>query len=436
MGDPGTSLGWQLVEPPAVVADLADRRRARFIAAFSLLLCGATLGFAIPSTGVVRLVLLLMAGLSFAAWRLSRTRAVLLAGLVIVAATGVFPYFGMGSEAATTNAATEVMLLMLVPFIARLSLPLWPFLAMAMGNVVAVTGLLLSNPGIPVSAGLSVGGLVFLESMFIYVYGRIHDRNDEALAAAAAAAAHREQAEALAAANLALRETQAQLVRAGKLTTLGELAASVAHELNTPLMGISMCASFLRDDLPPGPGADMARRISESTEHCARIVEGLLHFGRQGVEPKVWVDLREAHRAALALCATRLEREGARVEVELPEPLWVVADVSALAQVVINLLVNAAQAMSEGGMVRVSGRASEGEVRYEVVDEGPGVDPAIADRVFEPFVSGRATQGALGLGLSISYGIAEDHGGRLEAENPPSGGARFRLALPAAPEPC
>jgi PAS domain S-box-containing protein len=253
--------------------------------------------------------------------------------------------------------------------------------------------------------------------------------------------AHKKEAQELATAYRELKHAQAQLVQAGKLAALGELAGAVAHEINNPLMGVLLCAQLLAEDLDAskrGAAPDLQRwavwvdRVDRAAERCGRIVRSLLDFGRQSSGEKVRMDLRTAVELTVDLVGHRIEMQATTLTVHLPAPLQVIADTHQLGQVVLNLLLNAAQALGRGGEVRVVGEHARGEVRLSVADTGPGIPDSVRQRLFEPFFTTKPQGLGTGLGLSITYGILADHQGRIEVESAPGEGATFTVVLPAA----
>ncbi|BDG09272.1 sensor histidine kinase [Anaeromyxobacter paludicola] len=222
------------------------------------------------------------------------------------------------------------------------------------------------------------------------------------------------------------------VLRADRLATLGGIAAGFAHELGNSLNVIrgftAVALRELPDEHPNRPDLEAVRR---ETQRAAGLLERFLVFARsrdavtqpQSIEPV----LREAVEvvgpaAAQARVATSVE-----VAPDLPE---VNADADMLRQAFLNLCVNALQAMPEGGALRASARAEGGEVLVEVRDSGPGIPPEVAAHVFEPFYTTKAS--GTGLGLAIVRQAAETHGGAVEVESPPGGGALFRMRLPVA----
>ncbi len=229
-----------------------------------------------------------------------------------------------------------------------------------------------------------------------------------------------------------------RLIQQDRLASVGLLAAGVAHEVNTPLTGISSYAQILLEETrADDPRRPLLEKIVRQAERASRIARGLLTLSRpaggraRGRGP---VDLVELAEETAGLLAVHVRRAGATLEVVGEgRGLVVAGDRSRLQQVVMNLLLNALDAVDRGGHVRVV-VAGEGRRRVELVveDDGPGIPEEIRDRVFDPFFTTKKPGEGTGLGLSISYSIVAEHGGEILAERRPGGGTRMRVLLPAA----
>jgi len=238
-------------------------------------------------------------------------------------------------------------------------------------------------------------------------------------------------------ANEILRRAQQQLVMSEKLAAIGELTAGVAHEMNNPIAVIQGNLDVLRDIL--GPAADPVRQeirlIHQQTDRIRQIVTKLLQFARPGEFAGYTekVDVNVVVSDCLVLTRHHLERSAVKVEMRLSAVTAVEINRSELQQVLINLIVNAAQAMTEGGTLTL---ASEDWVEAEVVcgvrlrvrDTGHGIAPENLSSIFDPFFTTKKGSGT-GLGLSISYTIVERYGGRITVDSAPGAGTEFVLHL-------
>ena len=218
-----------------------------------------------------------------------------------------------------------------------------------------------------------------------------------------------------------------------KMAALGLLVSGVAHELNNPLAGIAALSQALIREGTGDAGTDrVLQSIRGEAERAARIVQDLLVFARQRPLQRRETDLNEVVRSALA--GSGVHREWWRADLA-PEPAVVLGDGDQLLQVVLNLVINAEQAMA--GTARPEGSirtwVEERAVCCEVLDRGRGLAPEVVARIFEPFFTTKGVGEGTGLGLSISHGIIRAHGGEIRARNRADGGARFWFELPRGP---
>jgi signal transduction histidine kinase len=226
-----------------------------------------------------------------------------------------------------------------------------------------------------------------------------------------------------------IKDHQERLVQSEKLAGIGRLAAGVAHEINNPLAVILGYANLLQRKAE-GQLADDLRIIEDESLRAKEIVEGLLDLSRPLATAPEPVDLKALCDEALARLTASGQLGGATVEVS--GGARVVGHPQKLRQVVLNLVKNGVEASGPGGRVEVGlAQAADGGAAIQVSDSGPGLPVEAAHRLFEPFFTTKPA--GTGLGLAVSLGIVQAHGGTLEAESPASGGARFVIHLPAAP---
>lgn len=226
-----------------------------------------------------------------------------------------------------------------------------------------------------------------------------------------------------------MKRLQEELVRARSLAVVGELAATVAHEIKNPLAGISGAVQILRDTIPPDDSRrQIVAEILEQIRRLDRIVRDLLIFARPANPVRQEVDLAATFLRAWALVAPPAEAPRVRFGVEGAEGVVVSADPHLLEQVWINLFQNAIEAMSGGGELRVRVVPEAARVRIEVRDTGAGIDPAHVGKVFEPFFSTKVR--GTGLGLAITRKIVEAHGGRIDLSSAPGQGTTVSVEIP------
>jgi len=243
-----------------------------------------------------------------------------------------------------------------------------------------------------------------------------------------------------------LAETQRQLLQSDKLASLGRMAAGVAHEINNPLTGVLTYSSFLLKNAEGKPELkEDLEVIVRETKRCREIVKGLLDFSRQSASTTRPTSVNEIVCNACRIVEHQLAIQKIRIDTQLPkESLVVNADIMQMEQVLVNLLVNAADAIGEtGGTITietglataadgVNGRESpEGMVRIRVTDTGCGIPAEGLNKLFEPFYSTKGAKGT-GLGLAIVWGIIEKHHGQLNVESKVGKGTTLTILLPAA----
>jgi len=231
-----------------------------------------------------------------------------------------------------------------------------------------------------------------------------------------------------------LEESQAQLLQAEKIASLGRLAAGVAHEINNPLAGILIYAEILKRDLEADAGVrENLEVIINQTVRCQQIVTRLLEFSRQSLGQRTLFDLNEIITRCVELFGHQTLFHNIKINRDLdPELPQIIGDPGQLQQVFTNLLLNAADAMSGQGKITLTSRpASGGEgVVLTFADTGPGIPLEIKAKIFEPFFTTKPPGKGTGLGLSIVYGVLQRHGGAIEVDNGPEGGTIFTINLP------
>jgi two-component system sensor histidine kinase HydH len=228
-----------------------------------------------------------------------------------------------------------------------------------------------------------------------------------------------------------VQQQQRDFLRAEQLSAVGQLAAGVAHEVRNPLTGIKLLIeAALRPRNPRPLTADDVRLIHREIARLEQTVQGFLDFARLPPPRRASWDLREIVRQACDLVRARAGQQQVQLEGVLPEqPVLACVDKGQLVTVLVNLFLNALDAMPQGGRLEVHLEEQAGEgIRLMVSDTGPGIPTEIASRLFTPFATTKAT--GTGLGLSISRRILEEHGGTITAGNRPGGGACFTILLP------
>jgi two-component system, cell cycle sensor histidine kinase and response regulator CckA len=226
------------------------------------------------------------------------------------------------------------------------------------------------------------------------------------------------------------RSWERRAAHTDKLASIGQLAAGVAHEINTPLANIQLVTESLRRRTADAATLARLDTMTEQIEAAARIVRGLLDFARREESNPAVLDLAEVVRGAIDFLRGKQSADVA-VEEEYPaEAVEILGERGALTQVITNLLNNAYDAITGPGAIRVTVRRRGGSAEVEVVDSGPGIPTEHLPRIFEPFFTTKPEGQGTGLGLAICHGIVQSHRGAITVRNVPGGGAGFRVTLP------
>lgn len=232
-----------------------------------------------------------------------------------------------------------------------------------------------------------------------------------------------------------LRQTQTELIQAGKLAALGQMSAAISHEFNQPLAATKAYAENAGAFMDRGRDEDARSnidRIVSMVDRMSSIAKHLRNFARRPQEKTKPVDVSSVLNAAMELMRPQMTNAGATFDlVGDVDGLWVIGGDIRLQQVVINLMRNALDAMADvkSPVVQLRVTAEENSVRIIVVDNGPGLETDVQAQLFDPFFSTKTPGQGMGLGLSISYNIIKDFGGRLIAENEEGQGAKFTIEL-------
>lgn len=237
-----------------------------------------------------------------------------------------------------------------------------------------------------------------------------------------------------------LRQAEAEVARGEKLASIGQLAAGVAHELNNPLTGVLTFTSLLRRKLPDGSqDADDLDLVIAETRRCASIIRRLLDFAREKPPSKGPANLNQLIEETVRFVERSAALQGIEIDLQLDARLpELEVDADLIKQVLMNLLVNAHQAIAAEGRITACsvlhpagrGGGTLPVVEIAVSDSGCGIPASNLQRIFDPFFTSKEVGKGTGLGLSVSYGIVKAHGGEIEVESTPGEGSTFRVILP------
>jgi signal transduction histidine kinase len=231
--------------------------------------------------------------------------------------------------------------------------------------------------------------------------------------------------------NAELRRTQRQLIQSEKLAALGQLSASLAHEVNNPLGIIKNYLLILSQSMgEDDPNQRHIKTVKDEVGRIARTVRSLLDFSRPEKEKMTLLDLSSVLGQTVSLLDKEFSKKKIKIEQQIPKDLWpVTGDRDQLKQVFLNLLVNSRDFMPQGGEIKLSARNTESGVTIEFWDTGPGIPQDNLSRIFEPFFTTKEEGKGTGLGLWICYGIIQRHGGTIQAKRRKKG-ASFTVSLP------
>jgi two-component system NtrC family sensor kinase len=230
--------------------------------------------------------------------------------------------------------------------------------------------------------------------------------------------------------------TKSKIMESERLALIGQLAANVAHELNNPLQGIVTYSHLLLEKMPSDASektASSLHRIVTQANRCRDIIRGLLDFSRQRKPDTTICDIN----AVIQECVTFVENQASFQNIEFNELLetdmsMTVVDPSQMQQVFLNMIINAAEAMEDGGTLTLETRSNltENSIEISITDTGYGIPEEHFAKLFDPFFTTKEVGHGTGLGLAISYGIIKEHGGEISVESKVGEGSTFLIRLP------
>ncbi|MBG0790172.1 MAG: HAMP domain-containing histidine kinase [Desulfovibrionaceae bacterium] len=228
--------------------------------------------------------------------------------------------------------------------------------------------------------------------------------------------------------------TKEQMFHTEKMVTIGQLTASIAHEVNNPLGGVILCFNnLIKGNLDEQGRTQHIEVINSGLERIQRIMRDLLDYSRQSslnIQP---TDVSDVVHKSVSLLDLFSKKKRIELQVDLPkDPPLIPMDSAKILQVLVNLMVNAIHAMDGGGEITIEGVVGEDEFTFLVSDTGQGIPPRIRERIFDPFYTTKEVGQGTGLGLALARSLVEQHGGRLELRRSDSTGSVFAVTLPRA----
>jgi signal transduction histidine kinase len=236
-----------------------------------------------------------------------------------------------------------------------------------------------------------------------------------------------------------LEEHQEQLLQSRKIAAIGTLTSGIAHELNNPINNIVLTAETLGEDfsqLEPEEAQSFIHDILVQADRASEIVKGLLDFSRSERPEFEPLAISRVIEETLKLVRNQVMLSGIQVDKEIPpETPLISGDRKSLQQVFLNLFINAIQAMPDGGGLLIKVHTEDSHwLKIDVADTGPGIEPQHLPHIFDPFYTTKEVGRGTGLGLSVTYGIIEKHGGHIEAHNREGRGTIFTITMPVVEE--
>ena len=235
-----------------------------------------------------------------------------------------------------------------------------------------------------------------------------------------------------------LKETQEGLFQAEKLSSLGQLAASIAHEINNPLSGVLVYTQLLNkkisnDNFSKNTALNYLDKMESELTRSTKLVRNLLNFARQSPPSLKTTDINETINRSLELVTNSIQLQHLQVKKDFAKDLSMcMADPDQLQQVFINLIINAIQSMTEKGVLTLRTRAEDEYIVIEIQDTGCGISPENINKLFTPFFTTKKEVKGVGLGLAVSYGIIQRHHGKILVKSKEGAGTTFSIYLPVS----
>lgn len=234
-------------------------------------------------------------------------------------------------------------------------------------------------------------------------------------------------------ANEELRKANEKMIQSEKLASIGILASGVAHEINNPLGGLFNCVQMLNQS---GGNPEFRKRylalVKEGLDKIETTVSKLLWMSRKSEHAPVDVNVRNAVNGVYHFVEYKIQKSNIAFANDVSDDLRIIVDLHDFQQMLLNLMINAVQAMHDGGRLSIGGRRDNGAVKIDIIDTGTGITPENVGKIFDPFFSTKPTGEGTGLGLWLTYGIMKNYNGEITVESEVGKGSRFTMSFPAA----
>ena len=226
------------------------------------------------------------------------------------------------------------------------------------------------------------------------------------------------------------KKLQEKLIQSEKMAAMGQIAAGIAHEINNPLNSILGYASYLLEQRDETPGKEELNRILNAAVRCKESVRKFLNLARKTPKKMESIDIKEVIENAISMCHHIILSQKIKMMKGIGPDLWIKADKIQIEEAIVNIALNACQAMKDGGELTIKAYEEGGSIKVEIADTGPGIPQEDLDKIFDPFFTTKEPGKGTGLGLTISYAIIKNYGGIIDCESRIGEGTTFIITLP------
>ena len=226
------------------------------------------------------------------------------------------------------------------------------------------------------------------------------------------------------------KKLQEKLIQSEKMAAMGQMASGIAHEINNPLNSILGYATYLLETMDGSSGRDELNRIAKGAERCKGIVKRFLELARETPMEMKTIDLEKVVEDVLFMCNHALSSQGIEVIKNVESDLWIDADKGHIEEVLINIVLNACDAMPAGGRLSIEAHRENSFIKVNISDTGCGIPQENLQKIFDPFFTTKEPGKGTGLGLAVSHTIIKNHGGNIDCHSIVGKGTQFLITLP------